>query len=147
MYSHKQADLRSDGVWFHPCACMVLVSLSLLPRHHCSCFSFLLCPWHAGSQFPAPGPNPRPRQWSAESAPAGLQGSPGSCLRGDSCLQYADRPHGASHKHLRHPWVFQAERKASPLESPCVFFLTQATSQWLFLHQIYSTVPPAIFTS
>ena len=128
MYSHKQADLISDGVWFQPRACMVLVSPSLLLRHHCSCFSFSLCPRHAGSQFPALGPNPRPRQGSAESAPADLQGSAGTCLRGDSCLQYADRPHGASHKHLRHPQVFQAERKASPLESPSVFFLTQATT-------------------
>ena len=150
MYDHKQADLRSDRVWFQPRVCMLPVSLSLLLRYHCSClfFFFLALPMACRISVPCPGTEPMPPAVEAPScSQQTIRGTPAAGLRGDSCLQHTDHPQGARYRHLRQLQAFQAERKTSPLESPSVLFLTQATTVDGYFHIKYILLPPAIFTS
>lgn len=86
MYHYKQADLRSDGAWFHPVSVWCLwACLSCLGIAAAAFFFFWLCSWHAGSQFPAQGLNPCPLLWKRQVVPSGPSGESPKLVSEGTC--------------------------------------------------------------
>ena len=143
MYDHKQADLRSDRVWFQPRVCMLPVSLSLLLRYHCSCLFFFFF----GSAHGMQDLSSLPRDWthapcsgSAKLFPADHQGNPSSwSQRGLVPAAYRSPPRCQ----VQAPEAaagFPSREEDQPLgKSVCALPHSGHHSRWLFPHQIHST--------